>query len=90
MSKALNRLEILSRYDKDFRIVVHSKIKERLSRRRYGHVFSEAAHYLNRAAQYRKEGELGKAKQYVLGARSILMKGTSWGNIENQPRIKLP
>lgn len=93
--------EKISVSQKRFRALMHSNFagirtvllreyKFCMSKRRYGHVLSEAAHYLNRAAEKRREGKLAEAKSYVKGARSILLNGTRWSVQTNEPRPKLP
>lgn len=90
MSRASRRLEVLFRNDESLRTVVRHAVREKASRRIYGHVFSEVAHYLNRAASYRREGRIDTALAYVKGARSILRNGTNWTITTNKSRIKLP
>lgn len=91
MSPSQRRFRAIMQFDfADIRKVLMREYKFRMSKRRYGHVLSEAAHYLNKAAEKRREGKLAESKSYVKGARSILLNGTGWSYQPNHPRPKLP
>lgn len=91
ISPSQRRFRALMHFDfADIRKVLMREYKFRMSKRRYGHVLSEAAHYLNKAAEKRRAGKLAEAKSYVKGARTILLNGTCWSFQTNHPRPKLP